>query len=81
MLHTKFQGHQPLGFREEDFWMFLLYMGMVASLVMWPGPFEQSFIPLSHGGSTWNVASIGIAVSQEKKFENVESEWHWSKIN
>ena len=30
-------------------------MGMAAILVMWLGPFEQSFVPLSHGGSheTW----------------------------
>ena len=46
-------------------------MGMVAILVMWPGPLEQIFIPLSHGGSTWNLALIGQVVSKEKKFENV----------
>ena len=26
-------------------------MGMAAILVMWPGPFEQTFIPPSHGDS------------------------------
>ena len=46
-------------------------MGMAAMLVMWPKPFEQNFIPLSHGVFTWNVASICQAVSSEKKFENV----------
>ena len=56
-------------------------MGMAVILVKWPGPFEQTFIPPSHGGSTWNLASIGLAVSQEKKFENFESEWSWSKVN
>ena len=50
-------------------------MGMAAILVMWPRPFEQSFIRPSHGGSTWNLALIGLVVSKEKKFENVESEW------
>ena len=40
-----------------------------------------TFIPSSHGGSTWNVASIGLRVSKEKKFENVESEWLWTKVN
>ena len=30
------------------------------------------------GGSTWNFASIGLAVSEEKKFANVESEWPWT---
>ena len=46
-------------------------MGMAAMLVTWPKPFEQIFIPLSHGVFTWNVASICQAVSNEKKFENV----------
>ena len=46
-------------------------MGMAAMLVMWPKPFEQTFIPLSHGVFTWNEASIRQAVSNEKKFENV----------
>ena len=47
MLHTKFQGHWPFGSKEEDFLRFLPYMGMAAILVMWPGPFEQSFVPPS----------------------------------
>ena len=46
-------------------------MGMVAILVMWHRPFEQTFIHLSHGGATWNLASISLEVSKEKKFENV----------
>ena len=41
MLYTKFQGHQPLGSEEEEFWSFSSYMGML----MWPGTFEQIFIP------------------------------------
>ena len=65
MLHTKFQGHQPFGSGEEDFLRFLLYMGMAAILVMWPGPFEQIFVPPSHGDSIWNLASIGPVVSEE----------------
>ena len=55
MQHTKFQGHRPFGSGEEDFLRFLPYMGMVAILVMWPGPFEQTFVPPSHGGSIWNL--------------------------
>ena len=49
----------------------LPYMGMAAILVMWPGPREQTFVPPSHGGSTWNLASIGPAVL-EKMFENID---------
>ena len=45
-------------------------MGMVAILVMWPRPFEQTFIPQPQGGSIWNLASIGLVVSEEM-FENV----------
>ena len=41
-------------------------MGIAAILVMRTRPFEQTFTPLSHGGSIWNVASIGLAVSKVK---------------
>ena len=44
-------------------------MGMVAILVLWPGPFEQTFAPPSHGDSIWNLASIGPVVSEEKTFK------------
>ena len=47
-------------------------MGMVAILVMWPGPFEQTFVPLSQEGSTWNLASNSPVVSEEM-FENVDN--------
>ena len=82
MLYTNFQGHWPFGSSEEDFLMFLLYMGMAAILVMWYRPFEQIFIPLSRGGSIWNLASIGREVSKEKKFENVNlSDIGWKSMN
>ena len=44
-------------------------MDMVATLVMWPGPFEQAFDPPSQWGSTWNLASIGLVVIEEKKLK------------
>ena len=69
MLHTKFQGHRPFGSGEEDFSSFLPYMGMAAILVMWPGLFEQTFVPQSHGDSIWNLASTGPVVSEEKMFK------------
>ena len=40
---------------------------------MWPGPFEETLVPPSHGGSTWNLASIGSVVSEEKMFKNVDN--------
>ena len=51
MLHTNFQGHRLFSSGEEDFLRFLPYMGVAAILVMRPGPFEQAFVPQSHGGS------------------------------
>ena len=38
MLHTQFHDNRPTGSREEDFEEILPYIGMVAILVMWPGP-------------------------------------------
>ena len=72
MLHTKFQGHRPIGSGEEDFSRFLPYMGMAAMLVMWPGPFEQLFVPKSPRGYIWNLVTIGPVVSEEKSFEIVD---------
>ena len=40
-------------------------MDMMAILVMWPRPFEQTFIPPSYGDSIWNLASIGPVISEE----------------
>ena len=37
---------------------FLPYMGVAAILVMWPWLFIWTFLPLSHGGSIWNLAFI-----------------------
>ena len=70
MLHTKPQGHWPIGSGEESFEGFLPYMGVAAILVMWPRPLEQTFVPPSHWGSIWNLALIGPAVLEKKIFEN-----------
>ena len=44
-------------------------MGMEAILVMWPGPFEQTFVPPSHGGSISNLTLISQTVSGQKMFK------------
>ena len=44
-------------------------MGMAATLVSGSWPFLQSFVPLPHGGSTWNLNNIGPEASDEKAFE------------
>ena len=30
-------------------------MGMATILIMWPGAYEQIFVPPSQGGSMWNL--------------------------
>ena len=47
-------------------------MGVGAILVMWPGPFEQLFVPLTHGGYIWKLVTIGPGVSEEKSIEIVD---------
>ena len=40
-------------------------MNMAATLVMWPGPFEQAFVILPQGG----LASVGLVVIEEKSLK------------
>ena len=44
-------------------------MSVAAIFVMWPGSFEQTFVPPSHGDSIWNLASTGPVVSEKKMFK------------
>ena len=60
----------PLVLEKKIFEGFLPYMGVVATLVMWPRCPEQTFVPQTHGGCTWNLASTGLAVLEKKIFEN-----------
>ena len=69
MLHSKAQGHWPFGSGEEDFWRDFTIYGR-GSLVIWPRCPEHTFVPPTHGDSTWNLASIGPAVLKKKIFEN-----------
>ena len=46
-------------------------MGMAATFVMWPGPFELFFVPPTPEGYIWNLATIGSVVSEKKPFEIV----------
>ena len=56
-------------FQKRRFLRFLPYMGMAAILLMWPVPFEHTFVPPSHRSSIWNLILIGPVVSEEKMFE------------
>ena len=60
---------RPLVPEKKNFKGFLPYMGVVAILVMWPRPQEQTFVPPFHGDSTWNLDLTDPAVS-DKMFEN-----------
>ena len=57
----------------EDFWSFYLIWAWLPS---WScdldPPYKQTFLPPSHGCSTWNLTSIGPVVSEKKMFENVD---------
>ena len=47
-------------------------MGVAAILVMWPEPFELTFVPASQGVSICYLNLIGPVVSEEKMFEIVD---------
>ena len=49
-------------------------MGVAAILFIKPGPFVQTSVPPSQGDSTYNLASIGQAVSEERMFENADND-------
>ena len=66
MLHTKFQGHQPFGFERDFLNVFTIY-GHGGHLGYVTKPCEVTSIPPSHESTTWNLASIGLAVIEEKK--------------
>ena len=68
MLYTKFQGHRPFG-SGKDFQRFLPYIGMAAILVMWPGPFEQTFIPPHPREAPYEIWLTGPVTLEEKIFK------------
>ena len=61
--------------------LLLSYMSMASILVLWSGPFEQTFVHLSHGGSIWNLALIGLAISKEKTSDNLEFKWAMNDLD
>ena len=65
MIHTKAKGHWPFGSGEEDFWRVFTIYAYGGHL----GHVTQTFVPPIHGGSTWNLASIGPVVL-ERIFDN-----------
>ena len=62
----------PLVLEKKIFEGFLPYMGMVAILVMWSRPSEQTFFPPTHGGSTWNLALIGQVVWRRRSLKMMD---------
>ena len=45
MLHTKFQGHRPIGSGEKKLNASIIYIGIVVILTKKPGQFKRIFIP------------------------------------
>ena len=58
-LYTKFQAHWSVGFGVEDFWRDFAIYGHGGHLGHMTRIIDQTFIPPSHWGSTWNLALIG----------------------
>ena len=81
MLHANFQGHRLFDSREENFLRFLPYIAMAAILVMWYKPFIYSLSFPIPCRLHVKFGFISLAVSKEKKLENVESGWPWTKVN
>ena len=52
--------------------VFLLYMGVVPILVMWPKQFAKILANLSKGVSIWNSTSIGQVVSEKTMFKYID---------
>ena len=83
MLITKPQDHGPFGFGKEDFKGFLPYMGMAAVLVMWRRCGKQTYPsppPSNYWGAMWNLALIGLVISEEKMveefpYESLKNKW------
>ena len=57
MLHTKYLSSMPCGFRQEDFFMFLLILAYVNSVI--PGP--RHFWPQGHNLNKLGRGSQGDA--------------------
>ena len=49
-------------------------MGVAAILIIWPEPFEQTFVPASYAVSIWSLTLIDQVVSEKKMFENVDGQ-------
>ena len=70
MLHAKFQDYRTYGSGEEDFKCFTIYgHGGHLGHVTWT--IYINFLSPFEGGSTYNLALIGQAVSKGKTFEIV----------
>ena len=72
MLHIKFRGNRPAGSGEKDFLrVFSIYGrgGHLGHVTQMP---RTIFVPPTQGGSTYNLALIGQAVSEEKTFDIVD---------
>ena len=74
VLYTKFQCHRPFWF----FFKVFTISGPGSHL----GHVTRNTWKQSHGGSIWNLASKWLLFFvEEQKFETVEHEWPWAKVD
>ena len=60
MLHTKYQGYRPYGFRQEDFFMFSLYKPMLNMKLLGSG----NYLPKEHNLNKLGRGPLGDATYQ-----------------
>ena len=70
MLYTKIQPQNCLSTGEEDFQVFLPYMGMAVFLFNDAKPFEQSVNIPSTERTMWKLVKIGQVLSEKKMFKD-----------
>ena len=78
MLYIKFKGNQLAGFGEDDFKWFLSYMGMVAFLVIWPGPFWTNFLSSNLKMLYMKFGFQGPIALAPEGIWKYKSEWPWT---
>ena len=77
MLYTRIQPQSFLSTGEEDFWVFLPYMGMAAILFNDAEPFEQSVTIPSTEGPMWNLLKL---VKWFQKRRRLKMSWFYTCI-
>ena len=71
MLYTKIQPWNFLGSAEDDFYVFLSYMGIRRPWLKDHDYLNKFLIPSLTEGSTWSLKKIGLGLTEEKSFKGM----------